>query len=813
MIPDYKVFNFIRTTFGLEALKHARVYEHTSYKINKFKDHLHFNHRLKENNCLPPSLQFNSPIKSKKGFEIANRSGMAYLRLRISDCHYQIKKLNNILSETTNVLQSKLDDNTWPQLKSTVDNKNKWITNKRRDTQEKKLKKITKNKTSETTRSTDVKKRWVLNLSDKQLSDLEKSALELGFNFAISPKELPTFDIITSVEAGIRHLPDTDKDLVRASITNIISRSKLPHQANITKEQLTALTQLAKNTNLTILPADKGRTVVIMNSADYSKKILDLLSDDKTYRKITDKRRNPTTYVEKIMNRLLADIKEQRSPYNQESVQLDKKLYYKLHSTDAKPATFYGLPKIHKDNIPLRPITSAVCSPTYETSKFLANTLKHLQSNRYSVKNSQVFAEKVTKYKLEPDEMFVSFDVVSLFTSIPTDLALTIVQQRLDLHEHLSDITTLSKTNILKLLELILNNCYFSYQGSHYQQIYGCPMGSPVSAILANIVMEHIEEIALSTAPHPPKWWFRYVDDSHVGIYKLHVDEFHDHLNSVHPSIQFTVEKECNNSIAFLDTTTTRHSDGSITTSVYRKPTHTDKYLDYNSHHHQQHKRSVATTLLNRSNTIPTTEEEKLHETRHVLDTLQINNYPVCFLTDCLKSVQQKHTQQQQHLQQQQQQDQSQGFTLLPYVSGTSEKIARVLKSYNVKVAHKPVRTISSILTKPKDKVPKADRTNVVYKIKCNDCSKTYIGQTQRALKTRVKEHQKAVFNQDKNSLIAEHCTNSNHNFDFDNTTVLDYAKNWNKRLLLEAFHSKGDVNSINEHIQIPRVYEKLLIQ
>ena len=55
-------------------------------------------------------------------------------------------------------------------------------------------------------------------------------------------------------------------------------------------------------------------------------------------------------------------------------------------------------------------------------------------------------------------------------------------------------------------------------------------MGSTVSAILANLVMEHIEERALATAPHPPKWWFRYVDDSHAFIQKQYVEEFHAHL-------------------------------------------------------------------------------------------------------------------------------------------------------------------------------------------------------------------------------------------------------------------------------------------
>lgn len=75
-----------------------------------------------------------------------------------------------------------------------------------------------------------------------------------------------------------------------------------------------------------------------------------------------------------------------------------------------------------------------------------------------------------------------------------------------------------------------------------YKHIFGYPMGSPVSAILANLVMGHVEEEALSSAPHPPKWWFRYVDDSHVCLQKNNVDEFHAHLNSINSHIQFQIE-------------------------------------------------------------------------------------------------------------------------------------------------------------------------------------------------------------------------------------------------------------------------------
>ena len=108
---------------------------------------------------------------------------------------------------------------------------------------------------------------------------------------------------------------------------------------------------------------------------DYKEKISTLLNNDNTYMytKITDKCRNPTSWVEKDRNKLLSGIKSCPSNHDQGIDQMDAKLYNRLHSTDATPSTFYGLHKIHKADISLCRITSCINSPTY-------NLLKHLVS-------------------------------------------------------------------------------------------------------------------------------------------------------------------------------------------------------------------------------------------------------------------------------------------------------------------------------------------------------------------------------------------------------------------------------------------------
>ncbi len=93
------------------------------------------------------------------------------------------------------------------------------------------------------------------------------------------------------------------------------------------------------------------------------------------------------------------------------------------------------------------------------------------------------------------------------------------------------------------------------------------------------------------------------------------------------PTIQFTLKHENNGKLAFLHAVITR-TDRKLKIDVYRKPTHTERYLDYHSHHHHKHKTSTAMTLIHRALTLPNTEEGRTSELEHVKNALRTNNYP-----------------------------------------------------------------------------------------------------------------------------------------------------------------------------------------
>jgi len=101
--------------------------------------------------------------------------------------------------------------------------------------------------------------------------------------------------------------------------------------------------------------------------------------------------------------------------------------------------------------------------------------------------------------------------------------------------------------DLVDLLNLCLTSTYFQYNGKHYKQLHGTAMGSPVSVVVAEIVMKNIEERALATCKRTLPLWLRYIDDTFTVAHKDEIDDFHyKHLNGQNADMQFSKEIEVN---------------------------------------------------------------------------------------------------------------------------------------------------------------------------------------------------------------------------------------------------------------------------
>ena len=224
--------------------------------------------------------------------------------------------------------------------------------------------------------------------------------------------------------------------------------------------------------------------------------------------------------------------------------ELSEAVCSQLRCSSGSIPLIYGLPKIHKPGTPLRPIVSFCTSPTYSLSKHLVKILSPLLGTTSStMRNSGDFASFVHSVALS-DEVLVSFDVVSLFTKAPIDLALNVAQKHLESDEALCELTGLLIASVMSLLSFCLNATYFSFRGVFHKQMFSTAMGSPISVVVANLAMESIKSRALSTFPSPPLFWKHYVDDVCFAVKPEDVLPFFRHINSIHSSIQFTREGE-----------------------------------------------------------------------------------------------------------------------------------------------------------------------------------------------------------------------------------------------------------------------------
>ena len=267
---------------------------------------------------------------------------------------------------------------------------------------------------------------------------------------------------------------------------------------------------------------------------------------------------------------------------------LDDKTYHKVRPSDATTARFYGQPKIHKPSTPLRPIVSLPGLPTYELSKYLASILQALiKTSTHSVSNAVIFLQHIKNLKIEPDETIVSFDVVSLFTSIPLSTAKRITEELLTANTSWTGKTNLNKSDLLDLPDLCLST-EFQVEGEFYRQTSGTPIGSPLSSFLAEAVMQDLERRSVKNHKDI-KLWDRYVDDVLFIAKTHHIESLLKTINSTTDGITFTMEKEKEGKIVFLDIELTRTDDGSIETQVHRKNTQTDQILSCNSNHPTQH--------------------------------------------------------------------------------------------------------------------------------------------------------------------------------------------------------------------------------
>ena len=664
----------------------------------------------------------------------------------------------------------------------------------------------------------------MVNLSKYKVTDAQNKALSHGLNFAVSPDNVHESGIINeciiACEKACWKLPAGEASQLRAEVVGTIKSSKIPKQ-NVSKEERDAIKLLQKEKSVKILGADKGRATVVMDTEEYEEKLANMLNDTNTYMKLD---KDPTPKYKKKLVEIISRLERE------EKIRPEDKKY--LYPTAEIVPRIYGSPKIHKKDNPLRPIIDYTGSIGYNVSRSLADIISPIVGNTcHHVLNSKQLADDLKDIKLEEDEYLISHDVVSLFTNTPVELTLKIIREKLEQDPNLGKRTRLTVGDIMELVEFILTTTYFSSKGNIYQQKKGVAMGSPLSPIAVDLFMEWLEQEAIATAPQhcKPRLWKRYVDDVLEIIKRGEAENLTKHLDQIDPtgSIKFTFEEEKDGSIPFLDTEISRKPDGSLKLSIYRKATHTNQYLQFQSHHPLHQKLGVVRTLLDRKDNIVTEDPDKEKEEHVIREALSNCGYPK-WAIDKVKDkrqtpkIKQKSTKNE---------EKSKGLVVIPYIEGLTERLSRVYKKHGFSTAMKPYITLRRMLVHPKDKRDPLQTADSMYEIPCKSCSKTYIGETGRIFKTRLSEHQKEAEKQSaKNftrsqrktsssetfkSAITEHVAANNHIINWDAARIIDQESDKTTRWLKEAIwirsRGKDTMNKDEGAYKLDRIYDQII--
>ena len=272
-----------------------------------------------------------------------------------------------------------------------------------------------------------------------------------------------------------------------------LEKSK-PPKPNISKTEIQVLKSLQNDDSIIILPADKGNVTVVMDRVEYSNKLAHLV-DNGGYSKV---KKDPTLKTERKLSLILGKNKD-LMPQTKHRQQIQ---HY------SNPPHIYGLPKIHKNGIPLRPIVSNRGSAL---SYFLVEIINSLTSKSSSyVKNLAHIVKRISDASIHSNQI-VSFDVMSLFTKVPTDETL-VVRDKLAADPLLEERTCIPIDNLMEMLTFCVETTYFEMGSDIYRQEEGLAMCSPLSPVLANIYMEYFEEMALGSTSLKPSMWLRYVN-------------------------------------------------------------------------------------------------------------------------------------------------------------------------------------------------------------------------------------------------------------------------------------------------------------
>ena len=415
----------------------------------------------------------------------------------------------------------------------------------------------------------------------------------------------------------------------------------------------------------------------------------------------------------------------------------------------------------------------------------------------------------MSKFHVPNQYFVVSYDVTSLYTNVPVKESIQILLEKI-FNDNCTRYSGFSKNEFRDLLNIAISNTYFFFNKLLYKQVDGLAMGNPAAPALANVFLCHIEEKIFSTCPKEflPLKYARYLDDTFAVFQnEQQANNFFSFINSMQDNIQFTMEKQINNKLPFLDMLV-HCNDSKISLSIFRKPTNTGLGINYFSFCPFVYKLNAIKTLVHRAYHLTSSYEFFASEVDYLKTFFMRNGFPISLFELCVKRFLDKRyiskvpvlTVPKKKL-----------FISLPFFGLLSDELAVFLKEIlpeyypqiNFNLCFKNSFTIASFFNY-KDRLPADLCSNVIYEYTCGTCNSSYIGSTTKQSKIRFYQHKgishrtSRPLSNPQHSSPRIHCEQQNHPFSIKDFSIIATSNNSSELRTLESlyiYNRKPDLN------------------
>ncbi|UYV67003.1 K02A2.6-like, partial [Cordylochernes scorpioides] len=817
--PPCRVHLFVKYSLSLSTIMshpnsdrslYLRKLKKKSVQLARWRCHLRFNQLCKNHNFIPPPLRIKDPVRNPFSDKLTKKFQQDLLDSRIQGCYSNIRFLSKTIKGLIFHIAQLMSTEEFTDIIMSITNDIKLGEKILIDRQQTKISFwVKKYRFPESALFGDNTPTGILNLTSVSLTEQEERMLSMGLQY-IPPAKPDIPRMIAGVESVMSALNHQESLKIRHSVAQVLHRPS--HRLASAHIHRPIISKLQKARFLVITKADKGNQTVLLNRSDYEEKMMNILTDSFTFTNISLQEKDAMI---KSFKTSLRNMKKANLITNEQ--------YAQFTSSLGHDAYMYGTPKIHKPGVPLRPIIAYHLFPAYLLAKFLSNLLSPIvknNPNKYNITHPPSYIQEIAQIQPPAQHTMFSFDVTSLYLSLPHTLITDTLQSFLRTANIDKQVIAL----ITQLTTLCLSISTFTFNHQYYKQIRGTPMGSPLSSIVSEVVMGSLDRWINQTLPSDIHYWRRYVDDIFCIAKTNKLRHILDTLHTFHADIKFTHESEIDLVLPFLDILIIR-TPHKLHTTVFHKKTIPPLYTHFSSNSPIAYKINTVRTLTKRIYTHCSLPIFKTIEKSRIISLLTSAGYPRYFIDKhSFDPVAPKST------------TVYRATCLLPF-SPDSIAISRILRPYGIRVFYNSPPSIATLLRNPITKADKPNNpihsTGAVYAVSCQDCPASYVGETGRTAYIRMTEHKRNINNRDPKSLIYQHILHTGHKFNLDHPKILyQHIRNKqirnitkmaqptgsiilhfkNKKVIGYSFNPDANVLSIPEEFQLP-IYHELVFK